>query len=87
MRNSLTSALLDVIAQTSQRPRRLFPSGLLAFGVKESAIVNKFFTCINVLVLVFMIISGLVKGTTKNWQIDPEEMLKANSTTSNSSLK
>lgn len=78
------SVLSDVVAQSSQTT---FLSGLLAFGVKESAMVNKVFTCINVLVLLFMVISGLVKGTMKNWQIDPEEILKANYTTSNSSLK
>lgn len=48
--------------------------------------VNKVFTCINVLVLLFMVISGLVKGTLKNWQIDPEEVLYHNNT-SNSTLK
>lgn len=84
MRVSLRSAPSDVVAQSSQTT---FLSGLLAFGVKESAMVNKVFTCINVLVLLFMVISGLVKGTTKNWQLDPEEILKANYTTSNSSLK
>lgn len=60
--------------------------GLLAFGVKESAMVNKIFTCVNILVLLFMVVSGLVKGTIKNWQIEPDEVLYANYTT-NSSLK
>ncbi|XP_055082782.1 high affinity cationic amino acid transporter 1 isoform X1 [Periophthalmus magnuspinnatus] len=59
-------------------------TGLLAFGVKESANVNKVFTCVNVLVLLFMVISGLVKGTLKNWQIDPDEILSDNYTSNSS---
>lgn len=65
----------------------LCPPGLLAFGVKESALVNKVFTCINVLVLLFVIISGFVKGDLKNWSLDPEEILNGNWTHSNFSQK
>lgn len=49
------------------------PSGLLAFGVNESALVNKIFTGINLVVLGFVIISGFVKGDTTNWKLTRED--------------
>ncbi|XP_052432550.1 high affinity cationic amino acid transporter 1 [Carassius gibelio] len=54
-------------------------TALLAFGVKESAMVNKVFTCINVLVLMFVVVSGLIKGTLKNWSLDPKGILNQTS--------
>uniref|UniRef100_A0A672T0J6 Solute carrier family 7 member 1 n=1 Tax=Sinocyclocheilus grahami TaxID=75366 RepID=A0A672T0J6_SINGR len=54
-------------------------TALLAFGVKESAMINKVFTCINVLVLIFVVVSGLIKGTLKNWSLDPKEILNQSS--------
>ncbi|XP_015229433.1 PREDICTED: cationic amino acid transporter 3 [Cyprinodon variegatus] len=47
----------------------LLLTGLLAFGVSESALVNKIFTGINLVVLGFVIISGFVKGDVRNWNL------------------
>lgn len=50
----------------------LILTGLLTLGVKESAMVNKIFTCINVLVLGFIMVSGFVKGSIEKWQLTPD---------------
>lgn len=67
----LLSALKDEFALSHPSHLSLYsaPSGLLAFGVSESALVNKIFTGINLVVLGFVIISGFVKGNTNNWNL------------------
>ncbi|XP_066505468.1 cationic amino acid transporter 3 [Hoplias malabaricus] len=52
----------------------LLLTGLLSFGVNESALVNKIFTVINLVVLSFVIISGFVKGNTDNWNLTVEDI-------------
>uniref|UniRef100_A0AAY5F6M3 Cationic amino acid transporter C-terminal domain-containing protein n=1 Tax=Electrophorus electricus TaxID=8005 RepID=A0AAY5F6M3_ELEEL len=49
-------------------------TSLLAFGVNESALVNKIFTGINLVVLSFIIISGFVKGDRNNWNLTLEDI-------------
>ncbi|KAG9338912.1 hypothetical protein JZ751_024302 [Albula glossodonta] len=53
----------------------LLLTGLLAFGVSESALVNKIFTGVNLVVLGFVIISGFVKGDTSNWNLTVEDYI------------
>ncbi|XP_060904686.1 cationic amino acid transporter 2-like [Labrus mixtus] len=55
----------------------LLLSGVLAFGVKESTTINKIFTVINILVLVFVTISGFIKGDITNWYISEEALINA----------
>ncbi|XP_045896769.1 cationic amino acid transporter 2 family protein [Micropterus dolomieu] len=49
-------------------------AGILAFGVKESAIVNKVFTAVNIVVLLFVVLSGVIKGDINNWYIGEDSL-------------
>uniref|UniRef100_A0A3B4GZM1 Cationic amino acid transporter 2-like n=1 Tax=Pundamilia nyererei TaxID=303518 RepID=A0A3B4GZM1_9CICH len=55
-------------------------AGVLAYGLKESAIVNTVFTAVNVTVLIFIITSGFIKGDLKNWHISKKTVLNPNET-------
>ncbi|XP_062422667.1 cationic amino acid transporter 2-like isoform X1 [Pungitius pungitius] len=52
-------------------------AGVLAHGVKESAVINTVFTAINVMVLIFIIIAGFIKGDLNNWRSSREAILDA----------
>ncbi|KAM7385062.1 hypothetical protein PAMP_001160 [Pampus punctatissimus] len=52
-------------------------AGILAYGVKESAVLNTVFTAVNVAVLLFIVISGFIEGDIHNWRISKESILNA----------
>ncbi|XP_077578312.1 high affinity cationic amino acid transporter 1-like [Stigmatopora nigra] len=62
-------------------------TGLLCLGVKESALVGKVFTSINMAVLIFVMVGGVLKGDRKNWSVNPDEVLAAANSTAQLYLK
>ncbi|KAK9877375.1 hypothetical protein WA026_017773 [Henosepilachna vigintioctopunctata] len=46
----------------------------LAFGMKESSLVNNIFTTLNICVVLFVIIAGSLNAHLSNWFIDPNDV-------------
>jgi hypothetical protein len=44
-------------------------------GVKESSMMNKAFTMLNLSVILFVIIFGATKSDIHNWKIRPDEVI------------
>ncbi|XP_040091466.1 cationic amino acid transporter 3-like [Oryx dammah] len=51
----------------------LLLTGVLALGARESTLVNKVLTGINLLVLSFFILSGFIKGDLHNWKLTEQD--------------
>ncbi|RUS78576.1 hypothetical protein EGW08_013644 [Elysia chlorotica] len=68
------------VAQLSEYPdflafaMTLVMTGLLIAGVKESARFNNFFTCVNLLVVLYVTLCGLFKLDFDNWSIPQDKV-------------
>lgn len=51
-------------------------------GVRDSALFNKVFTGINILVQSFIILSGFIKGGLHNWQLTEQDYTRNTSESS-----
>ncbi|KAJ1073100.1 hypothetical protein K5549_015333 [Capra hircus] len=51
----------------------LLLTGVLVLGARESTLVYKVFTVINLLVLSFVILSGFLKGDLRNWELTEQD--------------
>nr|XP_045005007.1 cationic amino acid transporter 3-like [Jaculus jaculus] len=65
----------------------LLLTGLLVLGARESALVTRVFTGVNLLVLSFISFSGFIKGDLNNWKLTEEDyQLAMTGSNSNDSL-
>ncbi|XP_070206997.1 high affinity cationic amino acid transporter 1-like isoform X2 [Littorina saxatilis] len=52
----------------------LLLTGVLCIGVKESTRFNNIFTCVNLLVITYVVICGFFKADLSNWEIEPSKV-------------
>ncbi|CAH8506158.1 unnamed protein product [Schistosoma guineensis] len=48
---------------------------LLSIGVRESAMINNVFTIVNLCVIIFVVVTGLIYANIDNWKVIPENVL------------
>ncbi|XP_045148336.1 cationic amino acid transporter 3-like [Echinops telfairi] len=66
-------------------PLYVFSTGLLVLGARESALVTKLFTGMNLLVLSFVILSGFILGDVHNWKLGESDYNQSMAAVSNTS--
>ena len=54
----------------------LIITAFMVMGVKESTLLNKIFTLLNIVVIVFIFVCGIIKSDLSNWRIKPDVKMK-----------
>ena len=58
----------------------------MCYGVQEVALVNKVFTFVNIGVIIFVSIAGLVKADIANWNLSSEQVIEMSLEYANSNM-
>ena len=58
----------------------------MCYGVQEVALVNKVFTFVNIGVIIFVSIAGMVKADLANWNLTPDQVISMSLEYANSNM-